>query len=88
MKYIDLEGCACEICDHCIAMYCALYNDNFGKISSPEECEEFELPDEDIEEDDEYSDFDPTEAIECKQCGGDAYWEGDHYACQCGWCSN
>ena len=83
---------ACEICDNCLEekhpwYYCACGNDNFGDISYPEDCEEYEELDEEEYDDDDDDDFDPNEPVVCPRCGNDAYWEGGEYSCnQCGWC--
>ena len=82
---------ACELCDHCFEKkhpwyYCRLYKDEFGEISDPNDCEDFEeLYYED--EDDNDNDIDPNVPVECPRCGNDAYWGGSNYECgQCGWC--
>lgn len=82
---------ACGICANCMEKkhpwyHCYTGNENFGEISSPNDCEDFIYPEDENSDDDEY-DFNPNETIECRRCGSDAYWEGSCYECDnCGWC--
>lgn len=91
VRYDDLG--VCEICDHCFHVkndkfMCALHDDNFGEISSQDECDNFDyIPYDDDDDDDDDDDFDPNEPVECPCCGSDAYRGGSNYECDdCGWC--
>lgn len=83
---------ACEVCNNCIERnypwyYCACDNDDFGDISSPDDCDEFVYKEDDCFDDDDDDDTDDTDEIECPRCGDDAQWNGSEYECDnCGWC--
>lgn len=83
---------ACGVCNNCIERnfpwyICACGNDNFGDISFPDDCDEFEYKDDDYFDDDDDDDDDVADEIECPRCGDDAHWNGSEYECDnCGWC--
>lgn len=57
---------ACEICANCEEKrhpwyYCYCNNDNFGEISYPNECEEFEYDVDEDEDDEEFENDDDGE---------------------------
>ena len=83
-----MKKCACEICDHNFGDRCGCWNDCYGSVRYPDDCEDFDYcDDDDGEDEDDDDDEDYTSSCTCHNCGGDAYWDGEFWVCnECGRC--
>lgn len=81
-----MENSVCDICDHNLGFRCGMQNSCYGNVESISDCDDFDYMDDSDDDDDSDEPINVTEPIVCPVDGGDAYWDGDCYVCECGWC--